>query len=381
MPGARRAHVGDRVHRSVRGVRGRERTEVLERDREREVDVEAARRRAHARATRSAAGPTPGSTSVVQYQFAVNRTTSAPSLRADDRRALRGDRSGRQLAGDERRGLPRGARPRRCTSTRRRVGPRPRRAARAAARTRRGGTTTARVVRRATGCPNPICSNSRCGESRRDRFGELVDLDRLDAALQRQQRERKRVGDEPRAAPGRVDRRAARSRTRRATRVAIVVAEALPAGEELAARRDDVRARLEQRDDVVEVERAWHVQHAVGARARGSRPGRSVAATPTGSSPHRTPGVDAVLRRGRRPARRRARAPGGGSPRAARGCRCCPSPTGRPGSAVVHAHESPARRASCARGTRRARPRPSRARSPTACSRRTARRARSTGRR
>ena len=151
---------------------------------------------------------------------------------------------------------------------------------------------------------------------------ELVDLDRLDAALQRQQRERQRIGDEPGAAPGRVDRRAA-ARARVDDAAARVGAEPVPAAEELAARRHDVRARLEQRDDVVEVEDARHVEHAVGAEgadrgAIGRRERRRPAPRRRARPRRRRPSP------GRRRRRRRARAPGGGSPRAARGCRCCP---------------------------------------------------------
>ena len=155
---------------------------------------------------------------------------------------------------------------------------------------------------------------------------ELVDLDRLDAALQRQQRERQRVGDEARAAPGRVHRRpATRARVEHArTRV---VVEPSTGVEELAARRDDVRPGLEQRDHIGEVERARHVQHAVGVervdrgRDRSSRGRRSVVRRRASPRRHR-------LSPGRRRARPRGRGRGAGSLPATRDHRCCRWPTG-----------------------------------------------------
>ena len=85
--------------------------------------------------------------------------------------------------------------------------------------------------------------------------GELLDLDRVDPTLQRQQRERELGRDEPGTAPG--------GKHRRATACACVehacpllVAQRAAAVDELTARRDDVRAVLEQRDHVVEVQRA-----------------------------------------------------------------------------------------------------------------------------
>ena len=217
--GRRRAHVGDRVHRPVRGVRGRERR----RGRRAGPGTGGRRRTARRRATRTrqpvGRRSHAGSTSVVQYQFAVNRTTSAPSLRPDDGRPLRARPS-----------RP-GARPRRsvvsCAGRRDLAGARPLvdRPARGVASDAERRAELAEQVRRPArverldGLPEPHLLEEHVRRVAARHVRELVDLDRLDAALQRQQRERERVGDEPGAAPRRVDRRAAaRARVEHARR-------------------------------------------------------------------------------------------------------------------------------------------------------------------
>ena len=211
-------------------------------------------------------------------------------------------------------------RPRRRPSTRRPAGPRPRRAAPSD-----GLNSPRRYAARpgsndSSGCPNPICSNSRCGESRRDRFGELVDLDRVDAALQRQQRERERVGDEPGAAPGRVDRRVApRARVERRARRRSSPSRCPPPKSSPRVVTTFVPA-FEQRDDVVEVEDARHVQHAVGAervdrgadrRSRRRRPAPRRRARPRRRRPSRgrTPARPTSSSAGWRITSRNARVP------------------------------------------------------------------------
>ena len=329
--GRGRAHVRDRVHRPVRGVRGRERPEVLERDRERRARRRAARRRAPAPANRSAAGPTPARRRWCSTSSRVKRTTSAPSLVPTIVVRCAAIVPAGELAGGDRRRVARrrdlaGARPV-VDRPARGLGEHAERRPELAEEVRRRGSgrTTS------TGCPNPICSKSRCGESRCDRFGELVDLDRVDAALQRQQRERQRVGDEARAAAGRVDRRAAACARvehagaplvaepvgRRANSSPRVVTTFVP---------DSSSATTSSRS-----KRARHVQHAVGAERadRGPVVGRGDADRLLAAQHAR---VDAVLRgvvdeHADELERRDA-----GSPRATRGARCCPSPTGRRGS-------------------------------------------------
>ena len=125
---------------------------------------------------------------------------------------------------------------------------------------------------------------------------ELVDLHRLHVALQRQQRERQRISDEARAAPGRVHRRPTRTRRRRGRVARAVAVEPSTGVEELAARRDDVLPGLEQCDHIRDIERARHVQHAVRVQGdRGFAIGRREDAGRWFVAER--PGVDTVLRR------------------------------------------------------------------------------------
>ena len=120
----------------------------------------------------------------------------------------------------------------------------------------------------------------------------------------------------------------------------VLVAQAHPAGEQVAARGDDVGARSEQRDDVVDelvlgeagpglapARGPGHVDAAVRlqlqdrvAVGRGQDAGRALAAE--------LAGVDAVLGRVVHADADQVEATGGGSPRAAPADRCCRSPTG-----------------------------------------------------
>ena len=222
-----------------------------------------------------------GSTSVVQYQFAVNRTTSAPPLLPDDGRPLRGDRPGRELAGGEQRRRAARRRPRPMpvhSST-----GRPAASASSAERGRelaeevRGAARVERVDRPAE--PHQLEQQVRRVALRQ--VGELVDLDRLDVALQRQQRERQRVGDEPGAASRRVDRRVARVRTRRATRARSSSPSRCPPPKSSPRVVTTFVPDSSNATTSSMSKRARHVEHAVGAervdrradrRSRGRRP-------------------------------------------------------------------------------------------------------------
>jgi hypothetical protein len=103
------------------------------------------------------------------------------------------------------------------------------------------------------------------------------------------------VRDEPRADAGGVDRGAA-AHARVGDSCTRGVVERSTPREQLTARADDVRARLEERDHVVDVELARHVQHAIRWQ-RVDR--RSVGGSrhPDGTFAAQHTGVDAVLRR------------------------------------------------------------------------------------
>ena len=122
----------------------------------------------------------------------------------------------------------------------------------------------------------------------RDRFANSSISIRSSATLQRQERERQRVGDEARAASRRVDRRLPARACVEDTRSPFG-AEVVPSGEELTARRDDVRAGREHRDARRRAPAGSACRAHSPPRARRSHRCRSSRATPTGSSSHRSP--------------------------------------------------------------------------------------------
>jgi hypothetical protein len=100
-----------------------------------------------------------------------------------------------------------------------------------------------------------------CGESRWDKFANSsISIDSTRRCIDNSASGSASVMKP--AAAGRVDRRPASFAGFHDS--SPVGSEPVPAGEELAACRDDVGAAFEQRDHVVDVEKARHVQHAVG---------------------------------------------------------------------------------------------------------------------
>ena len=193
------------------------------------------------------------------------------------------DRAGRQLARGHDRGLAWPRRPRRRRSTRPPDGPRLGQRGQAPDRTRRAGSA-ARPW--STGRPSGPTEAHLLEEQLRrvplGQVGVLLDLDAVDPPLHRQQRQRKRIGDEAGAAARRVDRRAARF-ARVEDPVAGFVAERSTTREELTAGGDDVRAGLQQGDDLLEFEPLAACRARSPRRPRGPRRDRWSRRRPPGS--------------------------------------------------------------------------------------------------
>ena len=208
-----------------------------------------------------------GSTSSVQYQLAVNRTRSTSP--ANPMRMLRcaPDRSGGQLPRGERRRLPGGRRlpdalpavddvARRLRELLQRRPELPHQDTPPAARRR----TRARR-------PKPICWNSKCGESRRERlaYSSMV------TESTRRCSDSSAYGSASLMKPGllpvaKIDEPPRRQAS--TNPLAVVGRELAPAAEDLAAGGDDVGARLEQRHDVIDRRR----RAACRARSRPEAP-------------------------------------------------------------------------------------------------------------
>ncbi len=154
--------------------------------------------------------------------------------------------------------------------------------------------------------PEPHLLHDHVGGRATGEVAELLDLDAVDPALDRQERHRQGLGDEPGIAPARPHRGVARG-AGLDDAGPVLVAEADASGEQVAARGDDVGARPEERDHVVHqlvlgeagpglalAGGPGHVDDAVrpegqdrGAIGRGQDAGRALAA--------QLAGIDAVL--------------------------------------------------------------------------------------